>query len=106
MRLSFGTAMPDNRLLPHLCASAKDARANTPGASQQRVASYADISTSTLQRFEGVPASWMDDTDEIVQAYAHYTHREPVDIWTDALERMKRASGPSSGGGPAGPVPG
>jgi hypothetical protein len=76
------------KLLPYLSQAAKAAREHhDPRPSQQQVATRARIATTTLQRFENGPLSWPDRTDEVVESYAHFTDRAPLDIWRDALGR-------------------
>lgn len=72
-------------MLPQLAKAARCARKDA-GASTAEVAHDANVDPVTVRRFERARA-WPRDPDALICAYARAAHRDPKEIWREALDR-------------------
>lgn len=78
-------------LLPHLIATAVDARYRA-GLPQRKVSEAGDIDLGTVGRFENEPGeSWKEKTDALMRGYAAISGRPVIDLWREALDRWELA---------------
>jgi hypothetical protein len=96
--------MADHVLLPYIRAVLAEHR-ETAGVQPYVVGAAGGIDPSSIARFESSTGlGWPTKMDLMVIGYATACGVAPVDLWSEALERMHGASA-QGGGDPLGLVP-